>query len=239
MGKKILWATEEKDYEGNHIGCLLDPKKVQTGVYLADGNVRIWDSVPGNQEPNIPKKIIWNEEKYEKISEMDTDDAIAYLDSLVGAESRWAKEGFEPVANCLVYDMDNNYFNSLADCETGEFYEYLSNTNWKTISLGPNDTEYELEIIDTFNLDYLENNNTNFEFGGMGNHALLHKVLIDGKEKGLLWHEWSQWQGSELDTGFLLTADEALEKLVWRRFDGDEAKHPEYEEIEAWLKREE
>ena len=47
----------------------------------------------------------------------------------------------------------------------------------------------------------------------------VHKVVIDDTTEYLLWHEWSM-QGSELDSGRLLTVDEALNELE---------NHPEIE----------
>ena len=113
---------------------------------------------------------------------------------------------------------------SLDNWEVQKTYTYFNNSNLTTIFLGDTETEYNLEIAATYNLDYIDyhRNNTNFEYGGLGNHALLHKVIIDDDEKGLLWHEWSQWAGSELDTAHFVTVDEALEEL---------ANHPEIDEI--------
>jgi hypothetical protein len=76
-----------------------------------------------------------------------------------------------------------------------------------------------LDILD-------ENSNRYYPRKSTGNHAMLEKVIIDDSRKGLLWHEWSQWQGEELDEGFLLTEEEALELLKY---------HPEIDEIQAWL----
>ena len=228
MEKMILWEMNQEDYEGNPISYFIEADKIETGVYLADGNCRIWDTIPGKTEIAIPTPVIWEGEEYDNLHDMGTDSMIEYLDSLVGVKSRWAKEGYEPIDDCLGYDMDNRFFFDLNDCEQTKFYEYLSNTNYKTVVCGPDTTEYELEIVDSYTLDIWDGSNHYYPKGSTGNHATLKKVVIDGKEKGLLWHEWSQWQGSELDSGYLLTKEEALKEL---------ANHPEIEEIREWLQK--
>lgn len=234
--EKVLWIDSEKDYDGRNTGCLIDAADVENSVYLGYDLVRIWDAIPGSQEPTIPAVIEWDGERYDSIREMYDDYAIAYLDSLVGAESR-AAQNWEPAERVLAYSFDEHSFGSPADWEITKTYTYFKNSNRTTIYLGGHDTEYEIGIIDSYNLDFIDyaRNSTNCEFGGLGNHAILHKVRVDGEPSDLLlWHEWSQWAGSELDTGELVTTTEALSRLVWLRY-CEEEKHPEYDDIAAWI----
>lgn len=236
MGKKLLWMTGEKNpYTGRYEGALIDANQTYNAVYVGEQGARIWVKVAGDTRVEIPNLITWEDEEYNSLRDMDSDDLKTYLDSLVGQEGEEISD-YEKQDNCLAFDYYNNEFANLTNWETYKCYDYFENTNPKTIVLDTDNeygyyTEYELDIVDTYNLDYIDyvRNNTNFEYGGLGNHALLHKVIIDGATKGLLWHEWSQWQGSELDMGSFITKEEALEQLE---------NHPEIEEIEKWLKEE-
>lgn len=237
MEKKVLWVGLEKDWKGRHTGALIDASEVVDSVYLGEDHVLVWDEVDGKSVPTIPATIVWDGEEYSGIQDMDRYEAKKYLDSLVGEESRTAGD-WEAADNCLVYSFNDYEFCSLSDWETTKTHTYICNSNRKTIYLGEEESEYELEILDTYNLDYIDysRNKTNYEFGGMGKHAKLHKIRLDGKDSDLLlWHEWSQWQGSELDSGELVTKDEALDRLVWLDGGGQEERHPEYDEIVEWL----
>lgn len=232
MEKKLLWLKDEKDFEGNYYSALIDANQIYDAVYVGDQGARIWVKVTGDTKVEIPNLITWEDEEYNSLSDMDSYDMRAYLDSLVGQEGEEISD-YEKQDNCLAFDYYNNEFANLTNWETYKCYDYFENTNPKTIVLDTDNeygycTEYELDIVDTYNLDYIDyaRNNTNFEYGGIGNHAFLHEVIIDGATEGLLWHEWSQWQGSELDSGKLLTVDEALNELE---------NHPEIEKIQEWL----
>jgi hypothetical protein len=226
MEKKVLWVGE-KNEEGRYVGALIDAGEVEYSVYLGCDYVLIWDEVDGKKAPTIPENIEWDGEEHGSIQEMDTETAREYLDSLVGSESRTAGD-WEAADNCLAYSFNEHEFGSPEDWETTKTHTYICNSNRKTIYLGEEESEYELEILDTYNLDYIDysRNETNREYGGRGEHAKLHKVRVDGGEEGLLWHRWSQWQGNELDQGELVTKEEALEWLT---------DHPEYDEIVEWL----
>ena len=232
--KKLLWLKDEKDYEGNYYSALIDADEVYDAVYVGDQGARVWYGIPGNTNIDIPKIIIWEDEEYKSLLNMDSNDMREYLDFLVGQKGQEISE-YEKQSDCLAFDYYNNEFASLEDWETCKCYDYFESSNPKTITLteyGYN-TEYELEITGTYNLDYLDyidykHNSTNLEYGGLGNHAKLHKVIIDGDkdDNRILWHEWSQWSGSELDSGCLMTVEEVLERLK---------NHPELEEITEWL----
>ncbi len=234
MENLLLWLTGEKDNEGKLSGALIDATQVYDAAYIDPNGISVWAAVPGNTVIEIPKTIIWEDEEYDAINDMSRNDVDSYLDSLVGQEGSLVCDEYTKSEDCLVYDYYNQQFGNLTDWMTVKCYDYLQNTNLKTITLDTDgygyNIEYDLKVISTYNLDYIDDhsNNTNFEYGGRGNHALLHKVVIDDDEKGLLWHEWSQWQGSELDSGYLLTAEEALEELE---------NHPEIEEIREWLSK--
>jgi hypothetical protein len=226
MEKKVLWIGTDC------CGSLIDAADVKTSVYLGYDHVRIWDSIPGSQEPTIPAVIEWDGEEYADIRDTCYDYAVAYLDSLVGAESRVAQD-WEPATDVLAYSFQENSFGSLSDWGTAPTYTYFCNSNHKVEYLQEDQTEYEIDILDTYNLDYARNK-TNREFGGIGEHAKLHKIRLDGEPSDLLlWHEWSQWAGSELDTGELVTVAEALSRLRWLDYSGE--RHPKYEEIESWI----
>jgi len=231
--KKLLWLTGEKNpYTRKCEGALIDADQAYNGVNLYEDPIRAWVKVSGNTEITIPEKIIWEDEEYDSITEMDRYDLENYLDSLVGQEGQNFSDEYVSDEDYLIWGYNYNEFANLTDWMTMKCYDYIENTTHKTIALDTDNNygyneEYELEITDSYNLDYLQNNSTNFEYGGMGNHAKLHKVIIDGEKKGLLWQDWSQWQGSELDTGYFITIEEALEEL---------SEHPEIEEITEWLK---
>lgn len=226
MEKKVLWMGPEKDYEGRNTGALIDANEVEDSVYLGCDYVLIWDEVDGKSVPTIPATIVWDGEEYSGIQDMDRDEARKYLDSIVGQESRSAGD-WEAADDCLAYSFNEFEFGSPSDWETTRTHTYICNSNRKTIYLGEEDAEYEIEILDTYNLDYIDysRNKTNAEYGGTGEHAKLHKVLADG-EPALLWHRWSQWSGSELDMGELVAKEETLERL---------ADHPDIDEIVEWL----
>lgn len=231
--KKVLWLTGQKDYEDRLTGALIDADQVYDAVYIESQGIRAWVEISGDTEIKIPEIIIWEDEEYKSLKDMDSNDMRDYLDSLVGQEGKEMSEEYTASGNYLVFDYYNNEFANLSDWVTVKAYDYICNSNYKTITLDTDNEygyneEYELEITDTYNLDYLQRNSSNFEYGGMGEHAKLHKVIIDGDENDnrILWHEWSQWQGSELDSGCLLTVDEALDRLE---------NHPELEEITVWL----
>lgn len=231
--KKVLWLTGQKDYEDRLTGALIDADQVYDAVYIESQGIRVWVEISGDTEIKIPEIIIWEDEEYKSLKDMDSNDMRDYLDSLVGQEGKEMSEEYTASGNYLVFDYYNNEFANLSDWVTVKAYGYICNSNYKTITLDTDNEygyneEYELEITDSYNLDYLHGNSTNFEYGGMGEHAKLHKVIIDGDENDnrILWHEWSQWQGSELDSGCLLTVDEALDRLE---------NHPELEEITVWL----
>ena len=113
--------------------------------------------------------------------------------------------------------------------ESFKAFGYHNNSNWTHACLNPDtDTEFDFEVLDSYYLDYRENpNGTDFTYGGIGEHAKLEKVK-EYENEYLLMHQWSQWQGSELDGGYLLDTDDALKEL---------ANHPEIEEIREWLQK--
>lgn len=232
--KKVLWLTGEKDPDSNQYeGALIDTSEIYDAVYIDNPGVRAWFKVPGNTQIELPKVIIWEDKEYENLKDMDSNDIRDFLDSLVGQEGKEMSEEYTSSEDYLVYDYYNNEFSNLTDWFTIKCYDYVCSSNHKTIALDTDNSygyneEYELEIIDTYNLDYLQQNSTNFEYGGLGNHALLNKVIIDGdkNDNRILWHEWSQWQGSELDSGCLMNVEDVLDRLE---------EHPELEEIKEWL----
>ena len=225
MERILFWESNEKHWEnGKYYGSIIDPEQVYDGVDLGNYRIRVWADVPGNKEIKLPDIIIWQDEEYNTVNEIDWDHHI-YLDALVGAEGVDYSDTYISSDNILAFDYEENCFGNLNDFITVKCYNYFKNTNLTTVTADENTTEYNFEILDTYNLDYFKPNSTNAEYGGMGEHAKLHKVK-DGDQEYLLMHNWSQWQGSELDSGYLLTESEALEELE---------NHPEIEKIQEWL----
>jgi len=237
--KKVLWLTGEKNPCTNQYeGVLINAGETYEAVNTYDYPIRVWTNISGDKPESfkIPDKIKWDDEEFDTFKELmnyDINEAEKFLDFLTGSEGEEIVNEMYAISNILVFDYENQEFDNIDNWITVKCYDYVCNSNLKTITLDTDNNygyneEYELEITDTYNLDYLERNNTNFEYGGMGNHALLHKVIIDGDkdDNRILWHEWSQWQGSELDSGCLMSVEDILERLE---------NHPELEEIKEWL----
>lgn len=221
MSKKVLWIGDEP------YGALIDADEVENSVYLGANYYLVWDDRTGSQAPVIPATIAWEGEEYVRLRDMHREDVIAYLDSLVGVESRVADD-WEPHEDILIWSAEDG-FGALTDFEVTRTHTYFRNSNRTTIYLDDDTIGYELDILTGISLDYIDysRGKTNAEYGGMGHHAILHKVRVDGRDSGLLlWHEYSAWQGEELDTGELVTAAEALKRLE---------NHPDLDNIKAWL----
>jgi len=234
--KKLLWLTGEKNPDSNQYeGVLIDAEDVYNAVCVI--SIRVWSDVSGNTKIEIPERIVWEDEEYNRLRDMGEHDLMDYLDSLVGQEGQDSINEHVNSNDCLVFDYESYEFSNLEDWDTYKAYDYFCNSNSKTIYLesdgyGYNE-ENKLEITSTYILDYIDyaRNKTNFEYGGTGEHAKLHKVVIDGDkdDNRILWHEWSQWQGSELDMGCLMSIEDVLDRLE---------NHPELEAITEWLRKE-
>lgn len=226
----LFWENAYKEEDGKYYGSIIPAEEVYNGVPVFNYTVRVWGTVPGNKEVELPKLITWNGEQYDSLNDMDWEERGAYLDSLVGATGEDHTDTYIEAMNVLGFDYENREFGSLSDdFITEKCHDYFKASNLTTVTADESITEYNFKIIDGYTLDYLEKpGNTNFEFGGMGNHATLEKVREEDGQEYLLMHQWSQWQGSELDTGYLLTIDEALDELV---------DHPEIDEIREWLEK--
>lgn len=222
MEKLVLWESEEKNPEtGKYYGNLLNPDDIYEAVSTFEFRFIMFPDVPGTKYSDITLP--------ESCADMGEDELVEALENLVEAKSEYASDDYVKADNVLCFDLDTKEFFSLEDCLTETCYSYLKNSNWTTITFDEaRNTSIELEILDKYNLDILdENSNFYYPRRSTGNHAILKKVLADG-EPALLWHEWSQWSGSELDTGYLLTKEEALEALK---------DHPEIDEIREWLSK--
>ena len=226
MEKILFWEKGEKHLEtGKYYGYVItEPTEVVEAVSTFEFPFMVWNEIPGSKaaELEIPGSA-------KDLSEYDLENL---LNDLVGGEGKRAYgvgEIFEIGAGCLAFDFNEKCFFNLNDVPSFKAYGYAKNSNWTYVCLDDDMVEYEFEVLDTYNLDYQEKgpNSTDFTFGGMGEHARLEKVREDDQEY-LLWHEWSQWSGDELDTGYLLTKEEALEAL---------ADHPEIDEIREWLSK--
>ncbi len=234
MSKKLLWMGVKKFDTGKEEGAYFAADDVFEAVDTHEYPIRVWPGVPGDKakELAIPSPVIFEGEEYESIDDMYFDDVGRFLDSLVGIEGQDVSgEYYGPIADMLVWDYSDKTFSNLDDWGTVKCYQYICNSNPKTIVLDTdNDYSYneeiEIEVLDTYTLDILdENMNRYYPRKSMGYHAILEKVLADG-EPALLWHEWSQYSGDELDSGYLVSKDEALETLK---------DHPEIDEIREWL----
>jgi hypothetical protein len=222
----LFWEGDYKSDGKHYFGAIIeDIEKVFDAVSTFEFNFMVWPKISGNKADEL--------EVLEEMKDMDEYELREALTELVGSEGEFADGGQNEVyevCDCLAFDLREKCFFNLNEVETFKAYGYNKGGNWTVTYLNDNtDTEYEFEILDTYNLDYQEKgqNSTDFTYGGMGEHSKLHKVKEDDKEY-LLMHNWSQWQGSELDGGYLLTKEEALEEL---------AEHPEFEEIREWLNK--
>lgn len=222
MRKMVLWESIEKNPEnGKYFGSLLDPECIFEGVSTFEFDFVMFPGVPGEKSDQF--KLPENHE------ELTQSELIEALEKIVGAKAEYATDDYTQIKNILCFDLDNLIFFDLRNCYAETCYEYVKNSNLTTIVLDEGrDTSYELEVVDDYELDIWDGSNHYYPYRSTGSHALLEAVLVDGNVRELLWHEWSQWQGSELDTGFFVTPEEALEML---------AEHPEIEEITEWVER--
>lgn len=246
--KKLLWLTGEKNPDTNQYeGAYFDAEETYAAVNTYDYPIRIWVDVPGDKakEFSIPEKIKWDDEEFNTFEELmnyDITEAEKYLDSLVGSEGKEVVDEMYAVSNELVFDYENQEFDNLNDWNTVECYDYTSNCKIETITLDTDNPysyneQIEIEVLDTYTLDIWDGSNHYYPKRSTGNHAILEKVLADG-EPAFLWHEWSQWQGSELDTACIMTVEDILNRLCLLDAYGEKLEHPEIEEITEWLKKE-
>jgi len=219
MEKLVLWESDYKDpATGKFYGKLLNPADIYEAVSTFEFRFIMFPDVPGDKA-----SVFGLPEDYKNMGE---DELIESLWELVGSKSEYASDDYIQTKNILCFDLYENQFFNLEDCETVTCYSYNKDSNWTTITFDEaHDTSIEIEVLDTYSLDIWDGSNHYYPRKSTGNHAILEKVLA-GEEPALLWHEWSQWSGSELDTGYLLTKEEALEAL---------ADHPEIEKIRQWL----
>ena len=124
MEKKLLWLKDEKDFDGNYYSALIDANQIYNAVYVGEQGIRIWAKVTGDTKVEIPSLIIWEDEEYNSLSDMDSDDMRAYLDFLVGQEGEEISD-YEKQDDCLVFDYYNDEFANLTDWETE--FKQLSN----------------------------------------------------------------------------------------------------------------
>jgi hypothetical protein len=222
MEKMILWESCERNPEnGKYFGKLLDPDNVFEGVSTFEFDFVMFPGVPGDKV--VEYNLDFNADG------LTEDEVLNILENIVGVAPEYPAGDYVPVEDVLCFDLQELVFFDLKFCISETCYEYVKNSNLTTIVYDENrDTQYDLEVLDSYNLDILDDcSNSYYPYKSTGSHALLEKVRINDSEVGLLWHEWSQWQGQELDEGFLITPEEALEML---------AEHPEIEEITNWLK---
>lgn len=232
MKKMILWESCERNPEnGKYFGKLLDPDEIFEGVSTFEFNFVLFPGIPGNRVVELPESFPDEDDFDIPLERMFVDELIPYIEEILGVKAEYASDDFVRSEDVLGFDLDSKTFFNLQFCTTIPCHEYVCNSNLTTLTFDDEcDTWYDLEVISTYDLDILdENSNRYYPRKSTGHHALLEKVIIDDSRKGLLWHEWSQWQGEELDEGFLLTEEEALELLRY---------HPEIDEIQAWLQEE-
>jgi len=229
----VLWErghTADLD-TGKPVGVLLDPDEIFEGVSTFEFNFVLFPGIPGNRVVELPESFP-DEDGFDiPLERMFVDELIPYIEEILGVKAEYASDDFVRSEDVLGFDLDSKTFFNLQFCTTIPCHEYVCNSNLTTITFDDEcETWYDLEVIGAYDLDILdENSNRYYPRRSTGHHALLEKVIIDDSRKGLLWHEWSQWQGEELDEGFLLTEEEALELLRY---------HPEIDEIQAWLQEE-
>lgn len=231
--KLVLWKRGNAvDFStGKPVGVLLDPDEIFEGVSTFEFNFVLFPGIPGSRVVELPESFP-DEDGFDiPLERMFVDELIPYIEEILGVKAEYASDDFVRSDGVLGFDLDSKTFFNLQFCTTVPCCEYICNSNLTTITFDDEcDASYELEVISTYDLDILdENSNRYYPRKSTGNHAMLEKVIIDDSRKGLLWHEWSQWQGEELDEGFLLAEEEALELLRY---------HPEIDEIQEWLQEE-
>jgi len=230
MRKILFWERTEADpYNGYHYGDIIPAGKVEEAVSTFEFSFLVWEDIQGDRADDLNDRL---PEDVKDLSEYELEKVVS---EVVGAEGKtpYAPEDIytPPAEGCLAFDLDECRFFDLGVVPTFPVYGYVRNSNWTYACFGEEHMlQYEFEVLDSYNLDYQERpGSTDFTYGGMGNHAKLEKVKDEDGDEYLLMHLWSQWQGSELDQGYLLTKEEALEEL---------AEHPEIEEIRVWLEGE-
>jgi len=223
--KIVFWESNEKDpYDGHYYGDIIPADKIEEAISLFEFSTIVWENIPGEKAGNL------NERLPEGIEDLPEYDLEKVVNKIVGEEGERPQgiDDIYPVMDCLAFDLDERCFFDLGIVPTSPVYGYVRNGSWTyTVFNEAYMEQFEFEVVDSYNLDYQERpGSSDFTYGGMGNHARLEKVEDEDGEEHLLQHFWSQWQGGELDRGYLLTKEEALQEL---------AEHPEIEEIRAWL----
>lgn len=223
--KILFWEENSKNpFDGHYWGDIIPADEIEEAISLFEFPIIVWEDVPGEKADELNARLP------ENIGDLTEYELEKLLDEIVGSEGERAHgvDDIYPVKDCLSFDLNEGKFFDLGIVPTFPVHRYVRNSNW-TYAVFDEDSmsQYEFEVVDFCNLDYQEKGNTDFTYGGMGNHARLEKVRdVDGQGY-LLKHFWSQWAGEELDCGYILTEEEALEEL---------ADHPEIKEIRAWLR---
>jgi len=222
MKKYYLWREIDEK-----VGAVIPADEVIEVIDAYDTPILVWGNIPGDKR--------WELEVPEEIQDLNPDDREGEVNAIVGeVGERVSGDFYEvPEGGCLAFDLKECFFFDTREAYIYRAYTYMKNTNLTYVVCWDEVEETRLEVVEKFCLDYQERwGSTDRTYGGVGQHANLWKVLVNDEKEWsgqVLIHFWSQWQGSELDQGYLLTKEEALEEL---------AEHPEIEEIRVWLEGE-
>lgn len=196
-------------------------------------------------DPSYDDFLVWPDLSPEKAQEvtlpdewadMEYQEQIEWLEEELG-EALHVKDDVIELRECLAFDLDESEFFDFEICESHPGHERLRNTNPETLIFDP---EFMTESIittpntgtngDKYELDYQEDPySTDNTFGGRGEHAILYPIVtLDGQATDkVLVRYWSQWQGSELDSGEIMTPEDLMEML------GEE--YPYLDSVREWL----
>lgn len=232
--KWVLW--ESKQRQPDEKGALIPADEVVQYVVCDPSydDFLVWPDL----SPEKGKEIVLPEDW----AELEYQEKIDWMEEELGEAQHYTDEVVE-LRECLAFDLNGNEFFDFEICTSFSGHEWLCNTDTKIEIFDPEFmTEMIIETPDTgtngdkFELDYQEDpNSTDNRFGGMGEHAILYPIVtLDGQPTDkVLVRYWSQWQGSELDSGEIMTPAEVIEMLEYGERRGKE--YPYMDSVREWL----
>jgi hypothetical protein len=231
MDKKVLWVGDSYDCGGHLKGMLIEADQISQMIDAYDWSCRLWEGTP-YREITIPETVLIDGESAE-FEGLDSYELMEALDQIVGEAGEDHQDCyFQVPTSCLGWDYYNKKFFDPSGLDTVGVYEWHDGSNWKQEAAGEDTVYYGIEIVDTYDLDCWDGNNT--VYSGVGEHANVHKIILDGDAGTnlVLWEDWSQWEGNH-PMGELMTPDEVIARL---EEDYSRGSHPEMAKIARWLK---
>lgn len=111
MEKLVLWESDYKDpVTGKFYGKLLNPVDIYEAVSTFEFRFIMFPDVPGDKA-----SVFGLPEGYQDMGE---DELIEALEELVGGKSQHASDDYVQTENILCFDLYENQFFNLEDCET-------------------------------------------------------------------------------------------------------------------------